>query len=285
MRFSVLASAVAIACCGFVSFSSAQYTQLTGAPTPAPTLKLVQSEDATSQQLGESSEARTTDSTSKPSPFDFFPSDQANPVQQSESASLQSDVSIEDSETATKAVGRRHHASSPADAIISGAQATGYFAPIDWSSAARQTPNPTADYMMRQWCVDGLWDNHAAEMSLQCARQSQRIYGGHHHCGQCRVQPGYYQGGCHSNACQGGACQQAHVAAPVRSSGCAHCASAAPRQPAGQQFSQQFAQQYAGPNGRPMPISMLPPPAAVAPTQAPAMETGKVANYPTNVRR
>lgn len=271
MRFSVLASAVAIACCGFVSFSSAQHSQLTGAPTPAPKLNLVQSEDTTSQQLGESSEARATESTSKPSPFDFFPADRTNEVQPSETASLQSDVSIEESEPATKAVGRRHHASSPADAIINGAQATGYFAPIDWSSAARQTPNPTADYMMRQWCVDGLWDNHAAEMALQCARQSQRIYGGHHHCGQCRVQPG----------CQNGACQQAHVAAPVRSSGCAHCASTAPRQPAGQQF----AQQYAGPNGRPMPISMLPPPAAVAPAQAPAIETGKVANYPTNMRR
>ena len=281
MRFSVLASAVAIACCGFVSFSSAQYSQPISAPTPAPTLNLVQSEDATSQQLGESSEARATETTSKPSPFDFFPADRANPVQQTESASLQSDVSIEESEPATKAVGRRHHASSPADAIISGAQATGYFAPIDWSSAARQTPNPTADYMMREWCVDGLWNNHSAEMALQCARQSQRIYGGHHHCGQCRVQPGYHHGGCQNGACQNGACQQAHVAAPVRSSGCAHCASTAPRQPAGPQF----AQQYAGPNGRPMPISMLPPPAAVAPAQAPAMETGKVANYPNNVRR
>ncbi len=297
MRFSVLASAVAISCCGIVSFSSAQYSQPTGAPTPAPTLHLVQSEDATSQQLGESNEARSTDSSSKPSPFDFFPSDRANPVQQSESASLQSDVVIEDSEPATKAVGRRHHASSPADAIISGANAIGYFAPIDWASAARQTPNPTADYMMREWCVDGLWDNHANEIALQCARQSQRIYGGYHHCGQCGVQPGYYQGGfpqagCHQGGClrggfqqggcQHGACSQAQFAAPVRSSGCAHCASTTPRQPVGTQF----AQQYAGPNGRPMPVNMLPPPAtAAAPQQLPAVETGKVANYPTNVRR
>lgn len=276
MRFSVLASAVAISCCGFVSFSSAQYSQPTGAPTPAPTLHLVQSEDVTNQQPGESSEGRATDSSSKPSPFDFFPSDRANPVQQSESASSQSDVVIEDSEPATKAVGRRHHASSPADAIISGANATNYFAPADWSSTVRQTPNPTADYMMREWCVNGLWDNHPAEMALQCARQSRLIYGGHHHCGQCRV-----PAGCQNGSCQSGAYHQAHAVAPVRSSGCANCASTAPRQPTGTQF----AQQYGAPNGRPMPVSMLPPPPAVAPAQAPAMESGKVANYPYNVRR
>lgn len=308
MRFSLLASSVAISCCGFVSFSSAQYSQSIGVPTPAPTLQLVQSDDETSQQLGESNEARTTESSSKPSPFDFFPSDRAKPVQQSESASLQSDLVIEESEPATKAVGRRHHASNPADAIISGANAApGYFAPIDWASAARHTPNPTADYMMREWCVDGLWDNHANEMALECARQSRRIYGGCNHGGQCGVQPGCYQGGFqhvgrYRGGCQHGACSQAQFAAPVGSSGCAHCASTAPRQPTGTQFAQQhpqqyaqqfvqqnaqqYAQQYAGPSVRPMPVNMLPPPAtAAAPKQLPAMETGKVANSPANVRR
>lgn len=59
------------------------------------------------------------------------------------------------------------------------------FAPLHWSGLGR-APNPLADYMRQQWCVDGLWDSHPAERAAQCAKQAYRISGAwRHHCSHC----------------------------------------------------------------------------------------------------
>jgi hypothetical protein len=76
------------------------------------------------------------------------------------------------------------------------------FAPAYWSGYGR-APNPLADYMRSQWCVDGLWDSHAAERAAQCAKQAYRIScGWRHNCGCGAGCCGPYCGHC-ANTCNG----------------------------------------------------------------------------------
>lgn len=275
MRFTILASAVAISCCGLSSFASAQYSRSAGLPTPAPGLYLGQTDETEQPQAQVDASASNGEQTEKRSPFDFLSND-ANSVTPSDAASLQYDSSPAANVGNGKSVGRRN--SSPADTIIAGAKAVNasYFPPIDWASAGHRTPNPTADYMCREYCVDGLWDNYAAERAQICARQWERIYGGHRHCGSCGVQAG----------CQtcGTGCATAGQGRPVinryRTSGtctgCDQCAgqstAAAMPAPASSDCAQ-----TSGPNGRPAPANMLPAPTMVS-------TPGKVATLQTQIR-
>lgn len=278
MRFTILFSAVALSCCGLTSLASAQYSRSAGLPTPAPGLYLGQSDEPEQPQTQvETNKSTTDEQAGKRSPFDFLNKDAAASTTP-EAASLQYDSSPSADAGTGKAVGRRN--SSPADTIIAGAKAVNasYFPPIDWASAGHRTPNPTADYMLLEYCVDGLWNNYAAERARQCARQTERIYGGHRHCGSCGVQPT-----CQS--CTTG-CGLGHnrpvvnrYRTPVGScAGCAQCAgqSAPVAAPAP---SCSDCAQSAGPHGRPAPISMQPTPTATT-VSAP----GKVATLPNNIR-
>jgi hypothetical protein len=60
-----------------------------------------------------------------------------------------------------------------------------HFSPLLWSSCG-QNSRPMLNYMLQQWCVDGLWDSHPAERAAQCAKQAYRVSGGWrhawHHC-------------------------------------------------------------------------------------------------------
>ncbi|MFO0943632.1 MAG: hypothetical protein U0930_23090 [Pirellulales bacterium] len=275
MRFTILASAVALSCCGLNSLASAQYSRSAGLPTPAPSLYLGQSDEPEQPQAQvENSASNSDEQANKRSPFDFLNND-AKALSAPEAASLQYDSSPSADAGTGKSVGRLN--SSPADIIIAGAKAVnaGYFPPIDWASAGHRTPNPTADYMLREYCVDGLWDNYAAERAQQCARQMERIYGGHRHCGSCGVQPA-----CQSCGVGCGTGQSRPVINRYRTNGsctgCAQCTGQATPAAVAAPGCNDCAQ-ATGPNGRPAPISMLPPPTMVS-------NPGKVASLPTQTR-
>jgi hypothetical protein len=57
--------------------------------------------------------------------------------------------------------------------------------PVFWTGAA-QTPNPVAEILLRQQCVDGLWDGYQAQRDAECAAMWANI-AGHPRCcqGQC----------------------------------------------------------------------------------------------------
>ncbi|MCR9293492.1 MAG: hypothetical protein NXI32_12285 [bacterium] len=41
--------------------------------------------------------------------------------------------------------------------------------PVDWCYGQMRAPNHVADYLMRQECVNGLWDNYPAQRAAECA--------------------------------------------------------------------------------------------------------------------
>lgn len=51
---------------------------------------------------------------------------------------------------------------------------------VSWN---HRTPNPVADSMLRQHCVNGLWDSYPAQRALECMRIQERLAG--HACGHC----------------------------------------------------------------------------------------------------
>lgn len=228
--------------------------------------------EATNQQSAKESEVSVGNELAKPSPFDLFSSDPASAP--AEPAALKNDTKPAADTAVGKPVGR--HGRSAAETIIAGAsavsQGSNYFPPIDWSSGLHRTPNPTADYMLRQYCVDGLWDNFAAERAQQCARQMERIYGGHRHCGGCAAQqPCQVAGGCSMHGHQQ---VNRYRQMPGNFNGCANCAAFPGPMPT--PSNSDCAQTLA-------PIGGQPPVSLTAPSQV-APPAGKVASLPGSVR-
>lgn len=48
-------------------------------------------------------------------------------------------------------------------------------APVDWCHGATRTPNPVAEVLMRQGCVEGLWDGYAAQRAAECADMWEKL--------------------------------------------------------------------------------------------------------------
>lgn len=68
------------------------------------------------------------------------------------------------------------------------------------------TPNPVADYMMRNWCTEGLWSAYPCQNARECQRIQQHIHGynrytGVSSCGGPVCGP-MATAGCSSGACQ-----------------------------------------------------------------------------------
>lgn len=69
--------------------------------------------------------------------------------------------------------------------------------PVCWPEGVGgcRTPNPIADYMMRNWCTDGLWATYPAQRACQCAH-IQHHTGGYNRytngCGTCDTCAGAY---------------------------------------------------------------------------------------------
>jgi hypothetical protein len=270
MRYRLLLSTATMMCCGFCPFVSAQ-NSLTASPTLAPQLHLTQ--DSNSDQAATEPDDSAS---SRPSPFDIFSDDSASSRADKAADSNFTNSSNNATEpTNTTPVAQQHHSANPADTIIAGSQAIAhnYFTPMEWPGARGSAPNHTANYMLNQWCADGLWDNYHAERAAQCARQYQRI-AGKHHCGSAGCQQPTSCG--HAGHCGIlGPAKNFRHAVPTSQQPQTNCDCA---QATSQGTSAQPAQ-YAqvNPNGRPMPANLPAPQDATIP--------GKVAFQPLELNR
>ncbi len=110
--------------------------------------------------------------------------------------------------------------SNPVDRIIANATqanpaimpvspSNSYFAPNYYPSG--MVPNAFVDYLGRQSCAIGLWDNYGAEQAARCALHNDRISGARRsHCGHCGQTPGV---GYHAfnGLCQPSGCRHGHA--------------------------------------------------------------------------
>ncbi|MCC6509976.1 MAG: hypothetical protein IT423_12790 [Pirellulaceae bacterium] len=84
--------------------------------------------------------------------------------------------------------------------------------PVCWDNSGCVTPNPVANYMMINWCTNGLWDTYPAYRARQCAKIQQQLYGHNRYtcgcasCGNAGVVAG--QAGCNSCAASPSQCAQ-----------------------------------------------------------------------------
>jgi hypothetical protein len=299
MRGCLFYSTVAFICSGISSFASAQFSLSAASPTPAPQLFLAQTEAGPSQP----EEPEDTQDEKLASPFEFLEdqspeSTSAGTSDEPAAAQTRQDPAPPSNYATAPAqpVSRYSQTANPADTILTGAYGAhpGYAGPIDFTSHARRTPNPTYQYMMGQWCADGLWDNYEAERAAQCAVAARRIAHVRHngHCGvsggcapqpNCRVcQSGYastaYRGHlgnfshnrrAHHPHCSGGSRGQARFAgetacdcdsAPVPAAQLSHSGQIdcnCPACAAQQNLNQTQQSTSQLPNGRPQPTNAL----------------------------
>ncbi len=206
-----LLAAVALSCCA-VSPTFAQVQILrNGVPTPAPRLV----SDRTSLAELEPLPIASPDSAAAiPNPFDYFDQElpQIDPQATTIEEALPNLVVDEpaaagpnsDAERDPKSlpVGRHHRQNSPSmvDTIVSQAALgnipNASVTPIYWGGAP-QTPNPVAEWLLREDCVGGLWANYPQQRAAECADMWNCLSGNGCGCGA---------GGCGHGGCATGAC-------------------------------------------------------------------------------
>lgn len=237
MKRLTLLTAVALSCCT-VSSSYGQI-QLMGPGTPTPAPRLVSEQDVAAE-IAPLPTLTPDSSDAVPNPFDYF--DQQDEVEgvaleasPSDLSSDESTTSIQPSESdpASLPVSRneRPQATSMVDTLVSQAALANVphvgQVPIYWGSAP-QTPNPIAQWLQRQQCVDGLWASHPAQRAAECAHMWSHLSS--HGCGACVSGP--------CQTCAGHAHQslkprnrylERYAAAPA--TGCATCGTACDAQP------------------------------------------------------
>ncbi len=218
MKKLTLLTAVALSCFAVnTSFAQVQILR-SGTPTPAPRLISDQTSLAEAEPLPFVS-PNAPDAI--PNPFDYF--DQELPkveplAEQSPSVPFADEpAATEDqpnSDPASLPVGRRQRENGPTvvDTIVSQAAlgniANASVTPVYWGGNA-QTPNPVAEWLLREECVAGLWANYPQQRAAECAQMWSNLAG--HSCG------------CGAGTCSSGTCGAA-------SASCTTCAThAAPR--------------------------------------------------------
>ncbi len=183
MKKIIFCATVAFSCCGMTSL----YGQIHlphGTPMPAPLL--VSGQDLLDAEIDDESPMPfATPSPAIANPFDLGPptapaetnTQLVEPTAQVDSATTQDPTSLP--------VGRRHRGRTIVDTMIdyntlSNTPHAAY-APVQWSPVA-QTPNPVAQFMLRQECVDGLWAGYSAQRAAECAAMWAHLSGHHGHC-------------------------------------------------------------------------------------------------------
>lgn len=203
MKKLTLLAAAALSCCTYShTFAQVQILRATG-PSAAPRLV---SDQTQLDDLRASKGAGLV-----PNPFDYFadqlPTATPQAAAEHNSTQLLSDEhsllekgptntpsakpNASDSSPSTLPVGRHHrHQRSVVDTIVDHA-AIGNVphvttTPIYWGGAA-QTPNPVADWLLREECVAGLWDGYPQQRAAECAHMWAHLSGQCGHCGsgQC----------------------------------------------------------------------------------------------------
>lgn len=187
--------AAALSVCCIANSSSAQIRVLGGQPTPAPRLVATQSE----AEIGSDFDA----SPSMANPFDFGPNDSlmsaGDPPIIDQPPPFSQPLSNAPSDPQSLHVGKHAHGRQVVDAIIDHSTVHSVphagSVPINWCPGVMTPPNHVAQVMLRQSCVDGLWDGYAAERAAECARQWEHIAGKQHGCGCGRSCGGHCSAG------------------------------------------------------------------------------------------
>ncbi|MFO1062765.1 MAG: hypothetical protein U0892_02675 [Pirellulales bacterium] len=94
--------------------------------------------------------------------------------------------------------------------------------PIEWPCGQRNVLNPynpTATFMLHNWCTQGLWDTYPAQRAAECARIQRQISG------QCGC--GMHHGCCGQAACAHGYCGGT-INRYTQSAGCDSCGAVTP---------------------------------------------------------
>ena len=150
-------------------------------PTPAPQLLA---------QVGSAELADDFD----PFDFDAIIDSQPVPPAPEESAETRADAGIVTAAPADPASLPEGHQAGIVDTIhdfsVLADVPNAAIMPVDWQQGV-STPNPVGDYLLRQHCVDGLWDGYAAQRAAECAAMWARLNGHGCHrstvCGPCTV--------------------------------------------------------------------------------------------------
>lgn len=230
MKITTFSVAVAVVCIGFNPANAQTHANRLNRPTPAPTLV------SGANQIPSSDSPTTAEINAIDNPFDFLDAPQPEHGLRTE-ASSPSDTSRSNSPASdpSSLPVVRHPRQGIVDAIVDHAALDGVMdasqSPVFWTQSA-QTPNPVASILLREQCVQGLWDGYQAERARECAAMWAHL-AGHQHCGNAC-------GSCAAGGCQSGACagprnryREACDSAPV---GCSSCAiNHATGQPAGPQ--------------------------------------------------
>lgn len=220
MKKLIFCGTVAILCCGSSS-SFAQMRILSGAPTPAP--KLV----ATQADFDGKGLAAVDDGIANP--FDMLgnaaTANQAPPPPAVGPVQPQAEIS-EDPQSLP--VGLRHrHRRGIVDTMANYGQVASVpnatHTPVDWCSGATRAPNHVANMLMREQCVQGLWDGYEAQRAAECAHMWAKLTATRrcHGCGHCS------KSGCTTGCASGGcASQPINRYQPSSCDGCTQCAAA-----------------------------------------------------------
>jgi len=185
VSFGVLACAVSSA-----SFASAQTSQSKSLTSPVLSLGATQAE-IDQPPVPPSSGYQI------PDPFDLSeqsPSDVVQPAPDLDSTHQLGGTSARIEDPKSLAVGTNVRKPSVVDTMANYATLADMphagHGPVQWGYGMGQTPNPVAEAMLREYCVDGLWDGYADQRARECAEQWAHIHGlkqwGFRHHGACQ---------------------------------------------------------------------------------------------------
>ncbi|MFN3191551.1 MAG: hypothetical protein ACE361_13665 [Aureliella sp.] len=207
--------------CSSTSSLFAQVQLLNQGPTPAPKLTASQAE------IDDSLPFVPDPQQAIDNPFDLHRSSDAAPSLQAPPTRPQS-AQGQESDPASLPVGIRHR--HRRNAVVDTMSNMGSIASvphaattqIDWCYGSTKTPNPVADVLLHQECVQGLWDRYPAQRAAECAHMWAKLTASKG-CHRCQ------HGGCGS--CSSGNCDSGCTSQPVnryraKSScdSCVHCA-------------------------------------------------------------
>lgn len=231
MRRSTLYTTVAFLCCGQCSLF-AQLDGFTDSPSSIPTPRAAANADDLEEGLQFLTSAsdipdpfaileQNSDTEAAPSPADA----PAAPAQIEPAAEI--DTIIPDPSALEAEADSQ---SDVVDRIVDQATVDGIphanLSPIDWNQGVPNAPNHVARVMMRQECVDGLWNGYAQMRAEECAHMWAKLTATKKcHDGSCG------KNGCGAHGCGASGCGGGHTVNRYTGQGCdgscADCAASA----------------------------------------------------------
>lgn len=208
-RFTSLATLACAVSCG--AFATAQ--ELPPAP-PAPILSL----GGTQAEIDQPPLPPAAPTAGIPDPFVLSPEPSPSDAIQEAAELAPADAPLggtatSDDPKSLDATSRRVRKPTVVDtmadyATLADIQHAGHAA-VDWSYGMGHTPNHVAEAMLREYCVDGLWDGYSELRARECAEQwahihglkQCRLFGQHGTCQQCGGTKNRYRHGHSCNAC------------------------------------------------------------------------------------